>query len=84
MSSVFAQGAQDFHLLGVLGCVVVALLVASMFFYGAYTTLRKGFKVSASKTVEGTPAKIFAGVLVLIGLAIVLLGIFWLPGYAFG
>ena len=64
--------------------MAVALLVASMFFYGAYTTLRKGFKVSESKTIEGTPAKIFAIVLVIIGLAIILLGIFWLPGYAFG
>ena len=70
--------------MGILLTVVISLLVASMFFYGAFTTLRKGFKISESKTVEGTPAKIFAGILVLIGLAIALLGIFWLPGYAFG
>lgn len=87
---VFAQDADDLlrsaqseHSWGALLVQAVCVLVALMFFYGAYTTLKKGFKLTESKTLEGAPAKVVAGILALLGVGIIVFGIAFLPGLAF-
>jgi hypothetical protein len=47
--------------------------------YGAYSTFRKGFKISEKRRIEGSGARIIAGILVLLGVGVIVLGCIYAP-----
>ena len=77
------RSAHEHHATGVLLAQCACGIVAIAFFYGALTTLRKGFKISESKTLDGGPAKVIALILCLVGIGIVGFAVFKLPDLAF-
>jgi hypothetical protein len=71
-----ARAHQNFAELGAVlsGIAGVAFLV-----FGAYQTYRKGMKVSATKTITGTPAKVMAAAMLVAAVAVgVVAALLWL------
>ena len=77
------KSAQRHHSVGVLAAQAAAIMIALIFFYGAYTTHRDGFKVSEKKTIQGNAAKLLAAALTAIGIGIIVFAVFFLPGMAY-
>jgi len=63
--------------IAVLAMQVAAVSCGLVFVYGAYSTLRNGFKVSATKRIQGTGARIIAVALLLVGIGVAVVGIIY-------
>lgn len=77
------QSAKRHHSLGILLVQASVIIVSLIFFYGAYSTIKQGFKLTNTKTLTGPGAYAVAAILALIGAAIVVFAIFFLPGISF-
>jgi hypothetical protein len=53
--------------------------VSVAIFWAAYSTVKKGFKISESNVITGTGAKVIAAILVLFGIAVAVGGIVYGP-----
>jgi len=73
------SSARDSIKKGVIAVRVTLLVVAFIFFKGAYNVYRKGFKLSASKTIKGPAGSAIAVVFALVGYLLAVGGWIFVP-----
>jgi hypothetical protein len=76
------ESAREKHSLGVLLTQVAAVFIGIAFLAGAYSTVKKGFKITSNNVITGTGANVIAGVLVVLGIAIAVGGILYAQSFA--
>jgi hypothetical protein len=74
------KSAQQNQSIAVLAVQVGVGSIALGLLWGAYSTARKGFKISESKRIEGPGAYTIAAVLAIAAIGFAVWGILYLPG----
>ena len=77
------ESARQNHSRGALIAQCVCVVVGLMFIYGAYTTVKSGFKITEAKQIKGVGAKLIAIVFAAVGLGISIGGWIYVPHFAF-
>jgi TRAP-type C4-dicarboxylate transport system permease small subunit len=89
--TIAAQSAQELIRSGQrsysfgIACGQAAFLVcAGMFVYGAYKTVKDGFKITKTRTVRGTSAKIIAATFLVAAVAVAVFAVVVFPRLELG
>jgi hypothetical protein len=74
------ESAREHQRIGELASFAGMVFLALALFYAAFDVYRKGLKISKTRTLTGTPANVLAIALVVVGVGVVVFGLFFWPG----